>query len=161
MRWLRSVFVVLVVALLLAGCGGDSDSRSDVSPATPPAATPTAVPQMSVGRVLWAEEIDTRTGEPETLATIYTPDSPTIIAAMEVTDVPAGTEFTATWTINDQPIPGADMRIEAEGDLPHAWLAFRFTREGDRRYPVGQLGVVITTSTGVLREGSIEIGFAP
>ena len=112
-----------------------------------------------MGPIIWAQATDAATGEPTDIVTIFTTESPAIIAVIEVSDVPEGTEFTATWTINNQPIASIDMNISASDDLDHAWIAFSFTRDDGQLYPVGQLGVVITSSEGDLREGSAEIGF--
>lgn len=159
--WLVSrIWIVLACALLLVACG--SESGTEATPevdATPPAASPPPESGMSVGQIVWAHEINASTGEPTDIVTRFTTQSPSIIAVIEVSDVPEGTAFTATWTINDQPIPGTEMEIVASEDLPHAWVSFRFTRDDDQLYPIGLLGVVITTSEGDLREGSVEIGF--
>lgn len=160
MRLLWKVGAMLA-CLVLVACGSDgADPADDATPAaTQVAASPTAVPtEISIGGIVWSESSDATTGEPDGEVEMFTPQSPAIIANVEVTDMPAGTEFTAKWTINDQPIEGSDMHVEAEGDVDHGWVSFRFTRESGT-YPVGQLGVVITSSTGDLREDSIEINF--
>lgn len=160
MRLLWKVGAILACIVLVA-CGSESDDPpTEASPeSTQVVASPTAAaPEMSTGQIIWSESSDEDTGEPIDEVQMFTPQSPAIIAHIEVTDMPAGTEFTAKWTINDQPIDGSDMHVEAQGDVDHGWVSFAFTRESGT-YPVGQLGVVITTSSGELREDSIEIGF--
>lgn len=114
---------------------------------------------MEVGQIIWAQSTDPDTGEPGDTVTRFTTQSLAIIAVIEVDEVSVGTQFVATWTINDQPIEGTTMEVSASEDLDHAWIAFSFTRNENQLYPVGQVNVVITTSEGHLREGSVEIGF--
>lgn len=166
MRLIRRTWIVVACALLLVACGSEnapdpageptSSPVSGEAQATPPATPDTA---MEVGPIVWAQELDAETGEPTDVVTRFTTQSPAIIAVIEVSNMPAGTEFTATWTINGLPIDGTDMDISISEELDHAWIVFRFTRDEAQRYPIGQLNVTITNSHGDLREGSVEIGF--
>lgn len=161
MRFAGRIWLLVACVLLLAACGTDDSAPDPGADATPPQASPTTVPapSMTMEQIIWAETVDADSGAPLDIVDAFTTESPAIIAAIEVTNVPAGAIFTATWTINDQPIEGSEMVIEADGDLPHAWVAFTFTRDEDKLYPIGQLGVVITSDSGDLREDSIQIGF--
>lgn len=163
MRLLGRMWIVLVCAALLVACGSDDSGTAPETEATPPQAplaspTPMA-PTMEISAITWSESRDDDSGEPTEIVSVFTTQSPAIIAMIEVTDVPEGTEFSARWTINDQPIDGTEMDFTVSEDLDHGWIAFAFTRDDDQRYPIGQLGVVITSSEGDLREDSIEIGF--
>ena len=165
MRLLGRIWIVVACALLLAACGNDASPITDQAtpavdqPVATPPPTPTE-PEMEVGQVVWAQAIDAQTGEPIDIVSRFTTRSLEINAVIEVNDVPAGTEFSATWTINDQAVQGFDMDISASEDLDHAWIAFSFTSTEGQRFPIGQLTVVITSSEGDMREGSVEIGFA-
>ena len=163
MRLVNRFWILAACLLLLVACGGsDADPNPDSgADSTPPPASPTAEPatELTMERVVWTEAIEEETGAPVRIVENFTTQSPAIIAAVEVTNVPEGTTFTGTWTINDQPIEGSEMEITSDGDLPHAWVAFSFTRDDDKFYPVGQLSVVITSSDGAMQESSIEIGF--
>lgn len=156
MRLLRQIGVILV-CLVLVACGSDQDQPVS-DPTVEPAASPTPpAAEMAIGTIVWSGSADEATGEPADVVETFTPESPAIIASVEVTDVPSGTEFTATWTLNDQPIAVEDMHVTADADLDHAWVSFRFVLKEGQQYPTGELGIVITTSTGALREGSISI----
>lgn len=164
MRRLGRFSIVLACVLLLAACGSDSTPAPDnATPTTDrPAATPPSTPvspKMEIGPIIWSQAVDAETGAPTDEVARFTTESPAIIALVEVSEISVGTEFTATWTIDDQPVEGFDMDISASEDLDHAWIAFSFTRDEGQLYPVGQLSVVITTSEGDLREDSVEIGF--
>lgn len=160
MRWVWKIGVILACLVLVACGGGNADSSPDADENPTAAASPTAPAlEMTFGTITWSESADEATGEPAGPVEMFTPRSPAIIATIEVTNVPAGTEFTATWTLNDQPIEVNNMQVRADGDLDHAWVSFRFTRGEGEIYPTGQLGVVITASTGEMREGSIAINW--
>lgn len=163
MRLVNRIWILVACLLLLVACGGgDADPNPDSgADSTPPPASPTAEPEpeLTMENVVWTEAVEEDTGAPVQIVENFTTQSPAIIAAVEVTNVPEGTTFTATWTINDQPIEGSEMQIESDGDLPHAWVAFSFTRDDDKHYPIGQLSVIITSSDGAMQESSIEIDF--
>lgn len=166
MRLVSRIWCVLACAVLLVACGNDvpsPESGDATAVATPHSdgvdGDAPSAPEMDVGEIIWAQAVEPETGEPTDIVTRFNTESPAIIAVIEVSEVPSGTGFTASWTINDQSIDGIDMDISSSDDLEHAWIAFSFTRDEGQLYPIGQLNVVITTSEGDLREGSIEIGF--
>lgn len=167
MRLAGRIWIVVACALLLAACGAGDAPDPAGDPASSPASGDVAATapagegaaRMDIGEIVWAEEIDPDTGEPTDIVTQFTTESPSIIAVVEVNNLPEGAEFTATWTINGQRIDGTDMDITASEDLEHSWVVFRFDRDDGQRYPIGQLNVIITSSQGDFREGSVEIGF--
>lgn len=161
MKIVGRIWIVFVCAALLVACGSSHSDPQPDTPASPPlAASPTPQqPSMEIGTIVWAESRDEDSGEPDEVVTLFTTQSPAIMALIEVNDVPEGTVFSATWTINDQPIEGTEMELTVTEDLDHAWIAFAFTRGDGQSYPIGQLAVVITSSEGDLREDSVEIGF--
>lgn len=157
MRQLYRIISLVICVAVLAACGSDANDDVDI-PATP-AATPTAVPQMTHGQIIWTDSTDPETGAPGAAVERYSTDAPAIIAVFEVTDVPEGTTFTAEWTINGAPIEGATMRVQSDNELPHGWITFRFTREDGHRYPLGDLAVKVTVSSGETLESWVEIAF--
>lgn len=151
-----------LVCMVLVACGGsepDSTHSSDsVSTPVSTPVTPEVLP-LKIGQVQWTTGTDPDTGAPLAIVDAFTTESPAIIAVVQVENLATGTDFTATWTLNDVPIAGTDMRVTAEDDMSSAWIAFSFTRDANRRYPVGQLGVTITASDGAMRESSVRIVF--
>lgn len=149
--------------LLLVACGsGGSDTPVETPTAhtiQTVAATQEVATTLSIQQIVWAEETDTVTGAPIETVDRFTTDSDAIMALVQVNDLLEGTEFVATWTLNDVPLIDADMSVIADDDMEVAWIAFRFTRDESRLYPIGQLGVTITCSDGTLRESSITIEF--
>lgn len=154
------IWLTLICALLLTACGGDADTTTEQQEATNAAeSTPPPSEEMTLAPLVWSESVDDETGGPTGEVTEFTTESPAIIVLIEAEHVPAGTEFVASWTINGNAIPEAEMQVEATGDMPHAWIAFKFTRADGQIYPVGTLGVEINVSNGDLIEDSVEIGF--
>lgn len=161
MRVLGKFWLIGMCLLVLVACGGDPGPTEPPAEGTPPPApsTPASAPEMAIQEIVWAETVNPDSGEPTDIVSSFTTVSPAIIAVIEVSDVPQGTEFTATWTINDQPIEGLEMHTTTQGDLAHAWVTFSYVRDEGQLFPVGQVGVVITSSDGDVRESSAEIGF--
>lgn len=159
MRLVFRVCVLVLLSALMVACGGDDSAPGLADTATPLPATPPPAPDMTLGPIVWTESTDEETGGPQVEVDTFTIESPAIIALFEAENVPAGTEFIATWTFNGEPISGAEMHVEASGDMPHAWISFRFTRAEGQVYPRGTLGVEITSSSGDMIESSVEIDF--
>lgn len=166
MRIVGKIWLLMVCMLVLAACGSEDSPEPADQPASSPAATAASTPggeeapdEMEVGQIVWAQELNPDTGEPVVVVDRFSTESPEIIAAIEVSNLPEDTEFSAKWTMNGLPIDSSDMVITSQGDLEHAWIVFRFTRDEGMQYPIGQLNVTITSNEGDLREGSVEIGF--
>ncbi len=139
---------VLVVA---SACG------SDAGPVETPTPTPGLPDRMQVERLVWTSAVDEATGEPIDEVAAYTTTSPAIVAVVEASNVPAGTTFTASWTIDGQQVPEAEMRTTVDDDMTTAYVAFQFLRQEDRLFPLGELDVTVTTSTGETISGAVEI----
>lgn len=160
MQKLRKLGSILACTLVLVACGSDETPPvQKQNNATPVAATATPQTSMEIGDVVWATSTDPNTGEPTEIANGFAGNSPAIIASIEVSNLPQGTEFTAIWTINDAPIPDSEMKVIADSDVAQAWITFRFDRTEGETYPIGQLGVSITINNGTLRKATVEIGF--
>jgi hypothetical protein len=155
-RWLL-VTIALGCLVLAVGCGGTSDE-----PETQSAPQPTATPGPSevpfaMDGVVWASAIDEDTGEPVDEVDAYTTVSDRIVAVVPASNVLTGTEFTATWTIDGIDVPEATMSVTVEQDLVTAWIAFEFVRDEGRYFPLGELEVTVTASTGDEVTGSVDI----
>lgn len=143
---------VLVVA---SACGNDA---SDTGKAGNPGQQAPGLPApMRIGKLTWTSAVDETTGEPVDEVAAYTTTAPAIVAVVEASNVPAGTEFTASWTIDGQDVPEAGMRTTVEEDMTTAFVAFRFVRAEDRYFPLGELSVTVTASSGETISDAVEI----
>jgi hypothetical protein len=141
--------------LILAGCGG-AGSEQDPTPAIPTATPEPKVPLELVG-LTWTTGVDRVSGEPVDQVDAYTTSSPAIIAVVQATDVPAGTEFVAEWEIDGLEVPDATMRVSVENDMSVAWVSFEFIRDEGRYFPLGELTVTVTTSSGESIDSAVSI----
>lgn len=108
--------------------------------------------------VIWTSGIDEDSGEPIDEVDAFTTISDRIVAVVPAANVPAGTEFTATWTIDGLNVPEATMTATVEQEMSTAWVAFEFLRDEGRYFPLGELEVTVTATSGETVEGSVEIG---
>ena len=147
------------VGLLFAGCTDDDQRQTPLPDSTlPPTmeATPTLPPQAGLGPVTWSTSV-TGQGEPEAVVETLPRDAPVIYAAVEGTNLDQGETVNATWSLDGQPIEGIDDTVTIEEDAERGWVTFSLTWEGEALWPVGQLGVTITASTGAMTTGQIQI----
>lgn len=154
--------MVAACLVFLAGCGDDSTGPDDGTPAPPVTAMQTAeagqeAEPLQLSDVVWTTGVDPETGEPVDDVSTFPIDAPAIIAAVNVEDLPAGVELTATWTIDGADVPDATMRVTSDAAVIEAWVTFRFDRADDQRFPIGDLVVTITASDGQAVSGEVEI----
>jgi hypothetical protein len=141
--------------LVMTGCGGIG---ADVEP-TPDTPTPTAEPQalLELVDITWTSAVDRVTGEPAGEEEAFTTVSPAIVVVVQATNVPSGTEFIAEWTIDGLDVPDATMRVMVEQDMSTAWVSFEFIRDEGRYFPLGELAVTVTTSSGESIDSVVSI----
>lgn len=143
---------VLVVA---TACGNDASDGTGTGDAVQP--TPALPGPMRIEGLTWTSAVDETTGEPVDEVAAYTTTAPGIVAVVEASNVPAGTTFTASWTIDGQEVPEAEMRTTVGQDMTTAYVAFRFLRAEDRYFPLGELAVTVTAGSGETISGAVEI----
>jgi hypothetical protein len=152
------MIIMTGILLLVAGCGGGNVDEPPQTPAPEePTATPEPEPDFGLVDIAWTSAIDEDTGEPVDEIEAFTTVSPGIVAAVEANNVPAGTGFTAEWTIDGLEVPEATMNVTVEQDMSTAWIAFEFIRDEGRYFPLGELEVVVTASSGETIDGSVTI----
>ena len=123
----------------------------EAEPIPEPEPTPEpTVAAFTVDDVVWTSGVDEASGEPLDEVDVYTTVSPAIVAVVPAANVPAGTEFTATWTIDGIEVPEATMSVTVDEDMRVAWVAFELARDEGRYFPLGELEVTVTTSTGAI-----------
>ncbi len=149
-RWFL-VLAMIGMLVVASACG------SDAGPEVAPTPTPGLPDAMQIERLVWTSAVDETTGEPVDEVAAYTTTSPAIVAVVEASNVPAGTTFTASWTIDGQQVPEAEMRTTIDDDMTTAYVAFQFLRQEDRFFPLGELEVMVTTNTGDTVSGAVEI----
>lgn len=154
-RWLLGT-IVLACLVMTVSCGGGDDTPPQQEPRPTPTAQATEVP-LTMDDIVWATGIDEASGEPLDEVSAYTTVSPAIVAVVPAGNVPAGTEFTATWTIDGLEVPQATMTATVEQDMQSAWVAFEFLRDEGRYFPLGVLEITVTASTGESVQSSIDI----
>ena len=155
-----SLALLAGAGLLLVGCAEDDDPGQTPAPDLPVSptveATPTLPPEASLGPVIWSTSLSEE-GEPDVVVETLTRDAPVIYASVEGTNLDQGETVTATWTLDGQPIEGIDSAVTIEEDAERGWVTFSLPWEGEAMWPVGQLGVTITASTGATSTGQIQI----
>jgi hypothetical protein len=156
------LMAIVFCALALVGCGsggGDGAARPAATEAAhniPPEPTPTPI-VVTLSGVVWTTAVDPVTNAPQDNVTSYATTAPVIIAAVQVGSMPAGAELTATWWIDRAEVPEATMRVATDSLVREGWAKFQFTREEERRFPLGVLEVRITATGGREVTGSVEI----
>lgn len=154
-RWYL-LSALLGVLFLAAACGG-GDASPTVQDDAAAATEPGLDGQMAIAGLTWTSAVSGDTGEPVDSVESFTTISPSVIAVVEATDVPAGTEFTASWSIDGIDVPEATMNVTVEQDMTEAWIAFEFIRDEGRYFPLGELQVVVTASTGDSVDATVDI----
>jgi hypothetical protein len=147
---------LLGVLLLATACSGD-DASPTVQDDGATILEPGLDAPMAIAGLTWTSAVSDDTGEPVDSVESFTTISPSVIAVVEATDVPAGTQFTATWSIDGIDVPEATMDVTVEQDMTEAWIAFEFIRDEGRYFPLGELEVVVTASTGESIDATVDI----
>jgi hypothetical protein len=157
--WRRRSLLVGVLAglmLILAGCGGSSNEPEATSEPVLPTATPQPTAALNIGSVLFAQSIDA-TGAPVDPASELPRDVQVIYAAVEVRNVFPGTSFSAEWTMDGQPIPDLSTSTTLADGAVAGWVTFSLTWSGQTLWPVGTLGVTVTSDAGQTSTGTVQI----
>lgn len=152
-RWLLGA-ILLACLMLVTGCGGGESPKPTPEPDVAP--EPTVAP-FTLDDIVWSSGVDAATGEPLDEVDAYTTVSQAIVAVVPATNVPAGTEFTAIWTIDGLDVPETTMSVIVEEDMSTAWIAFELARDEGRYFPLGELELTVTSSTGEEVSGSVRI----
>ena len=153
--WRGTLIACAILAVVLAGCGGGSDTVSTVTPEVP-TATPQPTPSLKLGQVVFAQVLDAD-GAPEDPASEIPRSATSIYAAVEVSNVVAGSSFTAIWTMDGTVIPELESQATLETSASSGFVSFHLTWEGAALWPVGVLGVTISSNSGESVTGAVQI----
>ncbi|MGN6485231.1 MAG: hypothetical protein ACTHMX_12615 [Thermomicrobiales bacterium] len=155
----RVILIGALVLAALAGCGGSGSTDAPTPTATvpvPTATTPaTPVPQIGLGEVVFAADIDAATGGPAVPATTLGRATPTIHAFVQASALPAGTTIRADWSINGVAVPTLMQEITVGSERPAGWIEVHLTLSDGQPWPSGTLGVTITVDGSANVSGSV------
>lgn len=152
----RLLVMMALLALMLVACGGGSAEPEPTQEPEKPTATPTPIPALTLGEVVFSQSLDD-SGQPENAASDIPRSATTIVASVPVQHVPAGTSFSAVWTMDGTVVPGLESSTTMADGGASGWVSFTLTWDGATLWPVGQLGITITASTGETVVGSVPI----
>lgn len=151
----------LIVAVVLAACGGGGEDPEVTPEATSIPETPTAVateiPTLGLGAVIWTTSVGAN-GEPGEPVESFGRNTEEIFAVVEVTNAPPGTSVTAEWAINGSPLPRLAQTVAVPEGVSGGWVSFALTWEAETMWPAGELSIVVTANSGETSEGSVTIG---
>lgn len=149
----------LLVLAVLAGCGGSGGSDAPTPTATIPLPTATSPatppPQIDLGEVVFAADVDAATGGPAAPATTLGRSTPTIHAFIQTSALPAGTTVRADWSINGVAVPTLMQEITIPAARPAGWIEVHLTLTDGQPWPSGTLGVTITVDGGANASGTV------
>lgn len=166
LRFGRSGRMVLVGAFIVAALSGCGGSGNDATPTltvvpTDPAPTATTVvspaPQISLGEVVFAADIDAATGGPSAPATSLGRSTPTVHAFVQTSDLPVGSTIRVDWSINEIAVPTLTQEVTLNGERPAGWIEFHLTQTAGEPWPSGTLGVTITVDGATSVSGSVQL----
>jgi len=155
--WLKVLSSAVVTLVMLAACGGSGDPEPTAPAATPvPTAAPTEIPPLTLGEVTWALAV-ADDGSPVDPVNAFPRDGETIYALVSASDIPAGETLTAAWTMDEIAVDGAGASVTIDEAAASGWVSFSLTWNGEALWPVGTLGITISSSSGATTTGTIRI----
>jgi hypothetical protein len=152
--------VIIGTSTLLAACGnGDSNPTPTVVPATTVAneATETAVPQTSIGEIVWTTEVDPAINTPLDPVESFTTDAGAVYAVVRVENLRQGSVLSAAWTYNDAPLDGAGQTITPSQDYPAGFVEFHLVRSDEQLWPTGSYQLTITLDGQIVQRAVVDV----
>lgn len=147
---------LVLLCLALVGCSGRPEEASTPDSTVLPDSTAATEPT-DLGDIVWAGEVDPITSEPVDRRDAFSRADPRVYAVVKTGPLAAGTTLTATWTFNGQPISGTNVVLSADSALTAGWVEFHLEWNGLGLWPIGNLAVEITASSGESVRGTVEI----
>jgi hypothetical protein len=167
----RSIALVIGLAAVIAGCGGDDASNgsqgtvssADASATTAaavlssgPSATPTIVPTPSFGDVVWATEVDPQTKAPVGAVDAFASDAPTLYAVVPVRNLPENTTLIADWTYNETSLDGLTSTATTASTIEEGWVEFHLTRSAEN-WPDGTYAITVRVDGQVVQTAEVAV----
>jgi len=98
--WLRTMALLLTVALVVAGCSAYNQTSSGTGTGAAPGAT--------LGQIVTAAQIDPATNAPVQPTNSFSPQQPVIYAVVQAQRIEPGTSMFARWSRDGQPFEDSD-----------------------------------------------------
>ena len=98
--WLRTTALLVIMALLIAGCSAYNQTNGGTGTGTAPGAT--------LGQIVTAAQIDPATNAPVQPTTTFSSAQPVIYAVVQAQRIEPGTSMFARWSRDGQPFEDSD-----------------------------------------------------
>lgn len=147
---------LMLLCLALISCDGGQGGASTLDATSDPASIEGTAPT-ELGDVVWASEIDPISFEPVERRETFSRDVSRVYAVVKTGPLAAGTTLTAAWAFNGQPVEGIDVALHVDAARNAGWVEFHLDWNGAALWPVGNLAVEITASSGESIGSTVEI----
>ena len=154
-KWSVTVALLLMV-MVLTSCGSESATPESTSQPTQVVPTASPAPTLAMGDIVFTETLD-ESGQPANPVDSLPRSVTTIVAAVPVESVAAGTSFSAEWSIDGTIIPDVSDSVSVTNDIAKGWISFTLTWTGSTLWPVGELGISITANSGETVTSTVPI----
>jgi hypothetical protein len=162
----RRLALLIGAVALLTSCGGEprlalpeaptATIRAGEAAATPARSTPAAhVPAFD--QIIWTTGTDPATNAPVDTVSGYSTDAPSIIAALQASNLPSGASVSAQWSYNDTPLDAFGTSLTAAGSVDERWITFRLDRDPGVPWPPGAYAISVSLNGSPVQEATIDV----
>jgi hypothetical protein len=161
-RQLGKMFVAgLVTGLVLSACGGGgsmsnpTNTPTQASPA--PVVTATALPEASVGKIVWATSIVDGTNAPAQPVTSFDSSASALYAVVQVKNLRPNLVLSASWTYNGVPLDSLNTGLLANNTYQSLYVQFHLARGGEELWPEGSYEIAISLDGQVVQIAQVSV----
>jgi hypothetical protein len=153
--------VVAGLALMLTSCAEGDEEPANVPPASPTPSfdqpTPTGAPSAVIGEVVWALSVQPGTNAPDEVVDAFETSTRVIIAVVEVSNLPANSALSASWSYNGVPLDSMATGAVAQADVSAGYVEFRLERDDAVEWPDGTYEVALSLNGRTVRSAKVEV----